>query len=63
MSCCIAIGFFELPGLAGGFLYTKKGGAQHRPYGMDEPRTSNRGIATGTACPRDDRGGKARDDR
>ena len=23
MSCCIAIGFFELPGLAGGFLYTK----------------------------------------
>ena len=22
MSCCIAIGFFELPGLAGGFLYT-----------------------------------------
>ena len=24
MLCCIAIGFFELPGLAGGFLYTKK---------------------------------------
>ena len=24
MSCCIAIGFFELPGLAGGFLYTKR---------------------------------------
>jgi len=23
MSCCIAIGFFELPGLAGGFRYTK----------------------------------------
>ena len=23
MLCCIAIGFFELPGLAGGFLYTK----------------------------------------
>ena len=22
MLCCIAIGFFELPGLAGGFLYT-----------------------------------------
>ena len=23
MLCCIAIGFFELPGLAGGFLFTK----------------------------------------
>ena len=43
MLCCIAIGFFELPGLAGGFLYTVKttgkAGGLIKPYkGMIQPR-------------------------
>ena len=41
----------------------KKGGAQHRPYGMDEPRTSNREIATAASQPRNDRKVEARNDR
>ena len=41
----------------------KKGGAQHRPYGMDEPRTSNREIATAALQPRDDRKNRGRNDR
>ena len=30
MSCCIAIGFFELPGLAGGSLYNYRSERQFR---------------------------------
>jgi len=41
---------------------TKTGGAQHRPYGMDEPRTSNREIATAASQPRNDRKVEARND-
>ena len=41
----------------------KKGGAQHRPYGMDGPRTSNREIATAALQPRNDRKVEARNDR
>jgi len=41
----------------------KKGGAQHRPYGLDEPPTSNREIATAAAQPRNDRSVEGRNDR
>ena len=41
----------------------KTGGAQHRPYGLDEPRTSDREIATAASQPRNDRKVEGRNDR
>jgi len=53
--CRIFVGAVLRAALTPEDLEGKGGAQQHRPYGVDGLRTSNRGIATGTVCPRDDR--------
>ncbi len=45
MLCCIAIGFFELPGLAGGFLYTIRCPGEFRGIFLFFPPLTGRASA------------------